>query len=310
MPKISIIVPIYNAENTLRRALDHLRSQTFSDFEAILVNDGSKDSSADICEEYCRLDSRFSLLNRENRGVSAARNAGIPGAHGEYITFADADDMALENWLMDVVPYMDGVGMIVTGTRTVGFNRWHPDYNPEERRTGVTAAIEELIRHEMIGYTWHKFYRTGIIREHGLRFDQHYMPMEDEEFLMHYMQRISDVQFVSSMQYVYDVPDFKSKYRPVAMDCFCDIARLVEKACNGDRKVKFMYLDRIFRKTIRKLRAGEVDEDGLRCYCKTLGMEGIWQTKSSFGTRMVLSLPSSLAVRIFRLEGRHIRKAE
>ncbi|MDE6650382.1 MAG: glycosyltransferase [Muribaculaceae bacterium] len=92
MDLISVIVPVYNAENWLRDALASLQAQSYPEFEAILVNDGSTDRSAEICREYCDLDPRFSLVAQPNAGLSAARNAGIDRAGGDWIVFLDADD--------------------------------------------------------------------------------------------------------------------------------------------------------------------------------------------------------------------------
>lgn len=89
---ISVIVPIYNCEAYLQRCLDSIRAQTFKDFEAILINDGSTDRSKEICKAYMQMDERFSLINQENQGQSAARNAGIQLTQGEWIHFVDADD--------------------------------------------------------------------------------------------------------------------------------------------------------------------------------------------------------------------------
>ena len=89
---ISIIVPIYDVENYLRQCLDSIVSQTYQNFECLLINDGSPDSSADICREYVEKDSRFRYFEKENGGVSSARNLGIEHSKGEYITFIDSDD--------------------------------------------------------------------------------------------------------------------------------------------------------------------------------------------------------------------------
>lgn len=96
---ISIIVPIYNAENYLKSCLDSVLSQTFKDFEVLMVNDGSTDSSATICQTYAEHDSRFRYFEKENGGLSDARNYGLDRAQGAYITFLDADDFLFENYL-------------------------------------------------------------------------------------------------------------------------------------------------------------------------------------------------------------------
>ena len=92
MPAISIIVPIYNVEKYLRRCLDSVLNQTFSDWEAICVNDGSPDNSDKILAEYASRDKRFKIVNKTNGGLSDARNAGFPHATGKYIMYLDSDD--------------------------------------------------------------------------------------------------------------------------------------------------------------------------------------------------------------------------
>lgn len=96
---ISIIVPIYNVENYLKSCLDSVMSQTFKDFEVLMVNDGSTDNSATICQAYAECDSRFRYFEKENGGLSDARNYGLDRAQGSYITFLDADDFLFENYL-------------------------------------------------------------------------------------------------------------------------------------------------------------------------------------------------------------------
>ena len=93
MPTISIIVPVYNVEPYLRRCVDSILAQTFTDFELILVDDGSPDNCGAICDEYAEKDSRIHVIHQENGGLSAARNAGIDYAHGEYLCFVDSDDL-------------------------------------------------------------------------------------------------------------------------------------------------------------------------------------------------------------------------
>ena len=92
MSQISIIMPIYNAEKTLVRCLDSIQQQTYKDFEVILVNDGSKDTSVEICQRYCEADKRFKLINQENSGPSKARNRGIDESTSKYLSFVDSDD--------------------------------------------------------------------------------------------------------------------------------------------------------------------------------------------------------------------------
>ena len=91
-PKISIIIPIYKVEKYIRECLDSILNQTFTDWEALLIDDGSPDNSGVICDEYAAKDNRFKVFHKENGGVSSARNLGLEKATGEWVTFIDADD--------------------------------------------------------------------------------------------------------------------------------------------------------------------------------------------------------------------------
>lgn len=91
-PHISVIIPVYNAEATLPQCVDSVLTQDFTDFELILVDDGSKDGSLQICEEYARKDNRVTVIHKENGGVSSARNRGLEIVKGKWVTFVDSDD--------------------------------------------------------------------------------------------------------------------------------------------------------------------------------------------------------------------------
>lgn len=107
MNKISIIVPIYNAEKCLKRCIDSILNQTYKNLEIILVNDGSTDSSAQIIEDYARKDQRIKIINKSNGGQSSARNEGIEYATGKYIAFVDSDDWIVE----DIYEHCLSIGM-------------------------------------------------------------------------------------------------------------------------------------------------------------------------------------------------------
>lgn len=100
---VSIVIPVYNVEKYLRQCLDSVLAQTYSDLEVIAVDDGSTDSSPSVCDEYAARDPRVRVIHKPNEGVSAARNTGVEFAHGEWMTFVDADDMlapdAVEHWM-------------------------------------------------------------------------------------------------------------------------------------------------------------------------------------------------------------------
>ena len=92
IPKISVIIPVYNAEKYLYRCIDSVLVQTFTNWELLLIDDGSKDSSGVICDEYAAKDARVRVFHKENGGVSSARNLGLDNARGEWVAFVDSDD--------------------------------------------------------------------------------------------------------------------------------------------------------------------------------------------------------------------------
>lgn len=100
---VSVVMPIYNAEKYLKDNLPLLINQTYKNFELILVNDGSKDKSLAICQDFAKKDSRIKVISQENKGVSSARNLGIENSKGEYICFVDADDFTMPNYLSTLV---------------------------------------------------------------------------------------------------------------------------------------------------------------------------------------------------------------
>ena len=116
---ISVIIPVYNVENYLEECLKSVQTQTYTNIEVILVNDGSTDKSKLICERYCKEDSRFHLLNQENQGLSAARNNGVAASTGEFIVFVDSDDIILPKYLETLLHYMTDEIDIVESQFTV-----------------------------------------------------------------------------------------------------------------------------------------------------------------------------------------------
>ena len=99
MPKVSVIVPVYKVEQYIRECLDSIKNQTFTDWECLLIDDGSPDESGKICDEYAAKDCRFKVLHKPNSGVSSARNLGLDKACGEWVMFVDSDDAIAENTL-------------------------------------------------------------------------------------------------------------------------------------------------------------------------------------------------------------------
>lgn len=107
MKKLSVIVPIYNVEKFLRRCIDSIINQSYSNLEIILVDDGSPDNCGKICDEYAALDNRIKVIHQANGGLSAARNIGIDSATGEYVAFIDSDDYIASNMYDEMISLME-----------------------------------------------------------------------------------------------------------------------------------------------------------------------------------------------------------
>ncbi len=172
---VSIIVPIYNVEKYLRNCLDSLITQTYRNVEIILVDDGSKDSSGDICDEYALKDSRIIVIHKENGGLSSARNAGLDIATGDFFMFVDSDDhvesqfcekplqLALKN-NVDIVAF--GYFKIRLDGRKVEFKTDNPRIiSPSE---GVKILLTKT--DTIVDYSWNKIYRRSLFDE--IRFPQ------------------------------------------------------------------------------------------------------------------------------------------
>lgn len=213
---ISIILPIYNAEQYLHRCIDGILAQSYTDFELLLIDDGSKDASGDICDEYAAKDTRVRVLHKANGGVSSARNLGLDNAQGEYITFCDADDYVGVGWL---AAYSEAIASHVD-LAIQGYDAIDGDNTVEKNLSscqGDTIAekrqlITSLMSQDMYGYLWVKLFRRAIIEEHAIRFDTQSTFREDEQFFSKYMEYAASFTCVDRVGYYYIVPPVGKSY--------------------------------------------------------------------------------------------------
>ncbi len=151
MPKFSIVIPVYNVEKFIKRTLDSIKSQTFKDYEVIVVNDGSTDKSMDICKKY-----DVKIINSKHVEVSEARNIGAKQAKGEYLVFLDSDDWWDKDLLKEINKSLDNDPDLVRfQVRTVTDNDERTDYN-EEEFTGLTGeeAFNRIVKFHYIESIW------------------------------------------------------------------------------------------------------------------------------------------------------------
>lgn len=142
MPQISVIVPVYKVEAYLPACIDSILIQSFTDFELILVDDGSPDSCGAICDAYAQRDPRIRVIHQENRGLSGARNSGMDIAAGEFITFIDSDDLVHERYLEILTAAMDAD----TDIAVCRYQEFEEDKTPEDRK--VIAVVNTALTPE------------------------------------------------------------------------------------------------------------------------------------------------------------------
>lgn len=216
MPAISVIVPVYKAEATLRDSMKSVLDQTFRDFELILVDDGSPDNSGALCDALAAEDDRVHVIHQVNGGVSVARNAGIRAAAGDYIAFCDADDFFTPDTLEKLYSALTEAEADSAGCGH--YNLW-PDgrkdsesgalpvgiYEADEIRSGIVLPLlgERLDFGFGVfnGFIWRFLFRRSILVENNIAFEGAYL--EDELFLMEYFLHSKKLVMLDEPLYYY-----------------------------------------------------------------------------------------------------------
>ena len=209
---ISIIVPIYNVEEYLRECLDSIQKQSYLNFECIMVNDGSPDNSSKICEEFVEKDSRFRYFEKENGGVSSARNLGIEHSKGEYITFIDSDDWVDSDYLEVLYTTLLEEGADIAVSTYKKFNikdncfYFHIFQRGYDKKTFTGQELIDNLQalssfDHSYSSTWGKLVKS--VRVETIRFNEETTLGEDMEF-WYKLYLISDkIVYVNKDNYIY-----------------------------------------------------------------------------------------------------------
>lgn len=206
MQTVSIIVPVYNAEEFIEKCIVSLKRQTYKDISIILVDDGSSDGSGDICDRLSKEDSRIKVIHKENGGVSSARNVGLDAIEGEYITFVDADDYVSENYISSLYNGIkkDDADFYVGSYKEIGLTseKQHiaesGTYCPAD---GVSYA-KAISRADIMNTIVPKMFKTKLIAD--LRFDTDIKYAEDTFFVFSYLSRCDKISFGAEAEYFYN----------------------------------------------------------------------------------------------------------
>ena len=212
MYKISVIVPVYNTKKYLSRCLDSILSQSFTDFELLLIDDGSTDDSGVICDAYAEKDNRIRVFHKENGGVSSARNLGINNASGKWIYFVDSDDELLPDGLKTLVENVsEGADVVMAGYEDVDENGNRSCQTNErrslrltQRQSVTTIYTGSGLYYFYMGYPWMRLFRNDLVKRLNIRFDSDIAIKEDSLFVMQYVCRSNGItQYTTRPVYRY-----------------------------------------------------------------------------------------------------------
>lgn len=269
MPKISVIVPVYKTEDKLNRCVDSILNQTFTDFELILVDDGSPDNCGKICDEYATKDNRVVVIHKENGGVSSARNIGLNKGGGEFIVFADSDDYVEKEYLDSLLRYQKKADadlvicnyVQITPTckecTSHGFNDGQVLEN-ELLQSTIFTKINEC---DTVGFfcLWNKLFKKQILVDNGVAFNNDMSFGEDMLFITDYFKVIRKLVFTDKALYNYEMLSsglflsYKPSFIRDVLKCY---ERLVAETCeyggttNLDFKYRY-YVERYIKDVIK-----------------------------------------------------------
>lgn len=188
---VSIIVPVYNMEKLLQKSVESILNQTYKNLEIILVNDGSKDNSATICDEFAKKDSRIRAIHKTNGGVSSTRNRGLDECTGEFVCFVDSDDYLEAGYVQRMYDGMKQSNCEMAACRynTYGFKK----NNLPPKTDDLQLSTEDYLKHLLIetdygaGFCWNKMFRRNLIGK--MRFDESISFGEDLVFVYSYIKK-------------------------------------------------------------------------------------------------------------------------
>lgn len=233
--KFSIIVPVYNAEKYVVDTIESVLRQDYDNWQLILVNDGSTDSSGNICSDYADKDKRIIYINQENQGLPGARNSGYFKADGDYILFCDADDCYTDNALsvlVDNINSQDNPDLLVFGF-LMGDHKWpviHGGY-PKNKKLDNNYIFNNILPEQLnlhprkddkyiAVFVWCKAYKHSYLKENNILHDPHYRKWEDKLFILQALKAADSIVFLDEALYHYRTVNddhLAKKYHPDTM---------------------------------------------------------------------------------------------
>lgn len=249
---VSIVVPIYNAEKYIEKLLDNLMKQGIENYEIILVNDGSKDNSLEICNNCKKNNYKncIKVIDKENGGPSSARNAGLEIASGKYIIFSDVDDSYEKNSFSKMLKYMKKKMLVLSGIKiNVSNQSRNIVYSDNEVDVLNRNDTAKIYLKKLLNSTCNKIYDLELIKEKNIWFDETYNKGEDLRFNLEYIKYIDDIICLNQPLYTYFLKEggtnliYRKNEVEILNHNYNNLINFLEKNCKTEKK----YLNAIYK---------------------------------------------------------------
>lgn len=238
--KVSVIVPCYGVEKYLPNCFKSLEGQTYKNLEIIFVNDGSKDNSLKVLQEYCEGKENCIIVDKPNSGVSSARNAGLKKATGDYIYFYDPDDMLNPTMLETLRDLMGkhNADISICGFKRVADGKSYEDYKFKTQKSKIKIfekkeTLSQYLSQNIFDFcVWNKLYKASILKEHNITFIEHCRYGEDTYFNYFYIKNMKNgAVYTSEKLYLYvqrKTSLVHSKFNEKRLDCYYSLNTIVD----------------------------------------------------------------------------------
>lgn len=256
-PLISVIVPIYNTANYLDRCVESLVGQTYKYVEIILVDDGSKDDSLQICEKWAQQDGRIQVITQSNKGVSSARNTGIRNATGDYLILLDSDDWLATDTCEKLLAHIiqQNADCVVCGLKQTSGNIWAPAFNRlYENLTAFKHDFIYWLDTELLSSSVNKIYKRAKVKD---LYPEDMSYGEDLVFVLNYLKHCGRISFIKEPFYqheVYNSVSLTHSFAPVRFLNMEYIQQAILAFADEEGKKNIRIYDKYMRDTIRSIR--------------------------------------------------------
>lgn len=202
---ISIIVTVFNSEAYLSRCLPKILTQSFCDFELLLIDDGSTDSTGEICDEYAKKDKRIRVFHERHKGVAHARQVGLDNAKGEYFIYIDADDYIEENFIEEMLLCARSTNSDIVICDYLELKKDNTIYHKEQptELSGI-SYLNDILANKCYGALWNKMILTQLVKDNNARFPQDFSMREDVVFISQFIPQARKLSYIPKALYIYN----------------------------------------------------------------------------------------------------------